>query len=456
MTDAFVVLAGAPLSGRVRVSGATKNLGLKQMAAALLAPGVTTLRNMRPRRRPRRDDRRAARGRRRRRVDRRARARRSTRRDRCNPEAPYELVTRMRASFNVLGPLLARCGEARVAMPGGDNIGSRKVDMHLARPRGDGRRGRRRARLHRGRASSRLARRAHRARVPERRRDREPAHRRGARQGPDRDRERGARARDHRPRGVPRTAWARSVLGAGTSTIEIEGVESLEPVDTEIMGDRIEAGTLLMACGIAGGEITLVGARLEHLEIVAMKLCEMGMQGVADARRALGARRRAAARGRRRDAAVPGLRHRLHAARGRAAGDRRRHRDRHRERLRRPVPVRRRARPDGRRRAARGPPRGRPRRRAALGRAGAGPRRAGRRRARARRASRPTARRSCSTASTSTAATPTSPPRSGRSAPTSIRTRRVGATALGGRDAGSERRATRQVSCGASSSEPIT
>ena len=47
------------------------------------------------------------------------------------PEAPYELVTRMRASFNVLGPLLARCGEARVAMPGGDNIGSRKLDMHF-------------------------------------------------------------------------------------------------------------------------------------------------------------------------------------------------------------------------------------------------------------------------------------------------------------------------------------
>ena len=47
------------------------------------------------------------------------------------PEAPYELVTRMRASFNVLGPLVARCGRARVAMPGGDNIGSRKVDMHL-------------------------------------------------------------------------------------------------------------------------------------------------------------------------------------------------------------------------------------------------------------------------------------------------------------------------------------
>jgi len=48
--------------------------------------------------------------------------------------------------------------------------------------------------------------------------------------------------------------------------------------DSQIMADRLEAGTLLMACGIAGGEIELVGTRLEHLEIVAMKLCEMGMR----------------------------------------------------------------------------------------------------------------------------------------------------------------------------------
>jgi UDP-N-acetylglucosamine 1-carboxyvinyltransferase len=68
------------------------------------------------------------------------------------------------------------------------------------------------------------------------------------------------------------------VVGAGTSTVEIEGVEALSPVDSEIMADRIEAGTLLMACGIAGGEIELVGTRLENLEIVVMKLAEMGMR----------------------------------------------------------------------------------------------------------------------------------------------------------------------------------
>src|SRR6516165_7144437 len=130
MSDSFVVRAGAPLCGTVRVAGATKNAGTKQMAAALLAPGVTTLRNVDP----------VAdldvmidvlraigahvewTGNTELLIDASAP---------LHAEAPYELVTRMRASINVLGPLLARCGEARVAMPGGDNIGSRKVDMHL-------------------------------------------------------------------------------------------------------------------------------------------------------------------------------------------------------------------------------------------------------------------------------------------------------------------------------------
>jgi len=68
------------------------------------------------------------------------------------------------------------------------------------------------------------------------------------------------------------------VIGAGTSTITVEGVDELVAADTTIMGDRIEAGTYLMACGIAGGEVELVGVRLEHLEMVAVKLGEMGMR----------------------------------------------------------------------------------------------------------------------------------------------------------------------------------
>jgi UDP-N-acetylglucosamine 1-carboxyvinyltransferase len=71
------------------------------------------------------------------------------------------------------------------------------------------------------------------------------------------------------------------IFGAGTATIEVEGVEELHAVDNEIMGDRIEAGTLAMACGIAGGEVTIEGTRLEHLDMVARKLGEMGLEILA-------------------------------------------------------------------------------------------------------------------------------------------------------------------------------
>jgi UDP-N-acetylglucosamine 1-carboxyvinyltransferase len=245
------------------------------MAAALLAPGVTTLRNMPPVRdldvmvellretgavvdQPARD---------------------VVRVDASGdlaPEARYELVARMRASFNVLGPLLARCGQARVALPGGDNIGSRKVDMHLRGLEAMGA-------------------------------DVEVAHGyvvartdllRGARvvlEFPSVGATenlmcaavlaKGTSVIDNAAREPEVTALATflnrmgaHVLGAGTSTIEIEGVEELQAVDSEIMTDRVEAATLLMACGIAGGEIELAGVQPEHVEIVSMKLCEMGMR----------------------------------------------------------------------------------------------------------------------------------------------------------------------------------
>ncbi len=113
----FRVRASGRLEGRVRPSGATKNAGLKQMAAALLAPGVTTLRNMPPVR----DldvmiDLLRATGAH---VDQPAPdVVRVDASGELTPEAPYELVARMRASFNVLGPLLARCGQARRRAPG--------------------------------------------------------------------------------------------------------------------------------------------------------------------------------------------------------------------------------------------------------------------------------------------------------------------------------------------------
>jgi UDP-N-acetylglucosamine 1-carboxyvinyltransferase len=271
----FRVRRSGPLSGRIEVSGATKNAGTKQMAAALLAPGVTTLHNV-------------------------ARVRdldvmvellravgarvellpddvvRVDASDDLRAVAPYELVTRMRASFNVLGPLLARCGHARVALPGGDNIGSRKVDMHLHGLEAMG-------------ASVAVE---HGFVVA-------TCHRlSGARVvlefpsvGATENLmcaavlakgvtviENAAREPEVTDLAAFLDRMGAQVVGAGTSTIEIEGVDELVAVDSTIMGDRVEAGTLLMACGIAGGEIELVGTRLEDLEIVVMKLCEMGMR----------------------------------------------------------------------------------------------------------------------------------------------------------------------------------
>ncbi|MGH9025040.1 MAG: UDP-N-acetylglucosamine 1-carboxyvinyltransferase [Acidimicrobiia bacterium] len=272
--DSIVVRAGTPLSGAVAVSGATKNSGLKQLAAALLAPGVSTLGNLRPV-----TD-----------LDVMIEVLRAVGAEvewrgpevlvvdasgPLQPEAPYELVNRMRASINVLGPLLARCGWARVAMPGGDNIGSRKLDMHFRALEAMGAEldvvhgyvearcnalcGARivfefpsvgatenvltAATMAKGETVIENA-----AREPEIRDLAELLVRMGAR-----------------------------IDGAGSSTITVDGVEQLRAVESRVVGDRIEAGTLLMASGIAGGEVMLDGIALDHLEMVIERLGEMGM-----------------------------------------------------------------------------------------------------------------------------------------------------------------------------------
>jgi len=273
--ERFVVRSGAPLSGTVRVSGATKNSGLKQMAGALLAPGVTVLRNMPP----------VAdldvmiavlraigaavewSGSDELRID-------AT--GSLHPEAPYELVTQMRASINVLGPLLARCGQAKVAMPGGDAIGSRRLDMHF---RGLEAMGVELEVVH-GFIEARCNALAGARVVLE-----FPSV--GATENllaaavlakGQTIIENAAREPEITDLAAFFNRMGAQVFGAGSSTIEIEGVDELLPVESEIMGDRIEAGTLLMACGIAGGEVMLEGARFEHLEMVALKLGEMGLR----------------------------------------------------------------------------------------------------------------------------------------------------------------------------------
>jgi UDP-N-acetylglucosamine 1-carboxyvinyltransferase len=244
MADRYVVHAGGPLEGEVTVSGATKNSGTKQMAAALLAPGTSVLHNMPPV------------------ADLSVmvevlRAVGATvewtgpetlsidTSDDLIPEAPYELVSRMRASINVLGPLLGRCGEARVAFPGGDAIGSRRLDMHL---RGLEAMGAEIQVVHgyiEARAEELVG-----ARVvlefPSV----------GATENllTAATRAKGTTVIENAAREPEITAltaflnrMGARIVGAGTSTIEIERVEELVPEEPELMADRIEAGTLLMA-----------------------------------------------------------------------------------------------------------------------------------------------------------------------------------------------------------------
>src|SRR5919109_983058 len=128
MSHAYLIEGGRPLHGEVACSGA-KNSALKLLAASLLAPGTHTLGRV-----PDLDDvtgmsevlRHLGAD-----VTRENGSLGITVPDKLGTEAPYEFVSRMRASTAVLGPLLAREGRARVALPGGCNLGPRRIDLHL-------------------------------------------------------------------------------------------------------------------------------------------------------------------------------------------------------------------------------------------------------------------------------------------------------------------------------------
>jgi UDP-N-acetylglucosamine 1-carboxyvinyltransferase len=273
--DRYVVRPGAPLSGTVRASGMTKNAGLKQMAAALLAPGATVLHNITPV------------------VDLDImiellgaigvtvtwdddRTLRVEVPEQLVPEAPYELVSKMRASINVLGPLLARTGKAHVAMPGGDNIGSRKLDMHFAALESMGVE---LAVVH-GYIDARCNALCG-ARVvlefPSVGATETVLTTAALAKG-ESVIENAAREPEVVDLAAQLVEMGARIDGAGTSTIRIEGVDELVPVERAIVGDRVEAATLMMACAAAGGDITVEGIALPDLEMVGRKLQEMGVE----------------------------------------------------------------------------------------------------------------------------------------------------------------------------------
>ena len=189
-------------------------------------------------------------------------------------EAPYELVSTMRASVLVLGPLLARTGLAKVALPGGCAIGVRPIDQHL---KGFQKLGAE-VFIRNGYVEARASR------------------LKGARITTDLVTVTGTEnlmmaaalaegttvienaAREPEVSDLARllTAMGARIDGAGTERIEIEGVPELSGARHRVIPDRIEAGTLLVGAAITGGDVTITGAEPRHLSAILSKLEECG------------------------------------------------------------------------------------------------------------------------------------------------------------------------------------
>ncbi len=263
---------GVPLKGRVAV-GAAKNAALPAMAAALLTPAPVTLANL-----PDLGDIRTmltllqtlGAG-----VSRRGREATLTVERVASDLAPYELVSTMRASVLVLGPLVARHGSARVALPGGCAIGVRPIDQHL---KGLAALGAEIA-IENGYVVARAGR------------------LRGARITTDLVTvtgtenlmmaaalaegttviENAAREPEIGDLATLLTAMGARLHGVGTDRIEIEGVRELYGAVHRVVPDRIEAGTLLVAGAITGGDVCVTEVVPAHLAAVLTRLEECGV-----------------------------------------------------------------------------------------------------------------------------------------------------------------------------------
>lgn len=270
----LVVVGGRPLRGEVAVLGA-KNAILKHFVAALMAPGRHRLDNV-----PDIVDVRLM-GEVIEHIGAECRFVGSTVEidvpEDLLPEAPIDLVRRMRASILVLGALLARCGEARVALPGGDDFGSRPIDMHLEGLEALGAK----FDLVHGELIARA-----------------PSGLRGTEVPLDFPSvgatenllfagvmavgttviSNAAREPEIQDLAEFLGKMGAVIRGAGTSTIEVEGVGRLSPASHRAVPDRLEAGTYLVAGAITGGDVTVKDCVPEHLRMELRKLGEAGCE----------------------------------------------------------------------------------------------------------------------------------------------------------------------------------
>ena len=190
--------------------------------------------------------------------------------------APYELVQRMRASIQIMGPLVARFGQARVAMPGGCNLGPRKLDFHLRGSRAAGGGGHPGPRLRRGHGRPAQGF-DHRPGLSQRGRHREPADGLRLAEGTTVI-ENAAREPEIVDLGKFLVQHGGRDRGGGDALLVVHGVTELHSAEHTVMGDRIEAGTFLIAGAVTGGDVEVEGISPHSLQMFLAKLREIGVQ----------------------------------------------------------------------------------------------------------------------------------------------------------------------------------
>jgi UDP-N-acetylglucosamine 1-carboxyvinyltransferase len=270
----ITVEGGHQLRGTVGVSGA-KNAALKEMVAAILAPGRHQLTNV-----PNIHD-----------VtlmgDVLTHLGCHVRRENgslwlvtpveLNPEAPLELVRQMRASIVVLGPLLARCGQARVALPGGDDLGARPIDMHLEGLQQMGASFRLVHGVLEAQAEGGLVGAEVELSFPSVGAT-ENLMLAGVLAKGDTSIVNAAREPEITDLAEHLGTMGASITGAGTPIIHIEGTSDLSPAQHRVIPDRLEAGTFAAAAAITGGDVTVTGCIPTHLRMELVKLEEAGCE----------------------------------------------------------------------------------------------------------------------------------------------------------------------------------
>ena len=197
-------------------------------------------------------------------------------RDIVDTTAPYELVSRMRASFWVLGPLLARCGQARVSMPGGCAIGTRPVDLHLMGMKALGAE----IDIDGGYVVARAPRGLHGARVTFPKVSVGATHNvmmAAALAKGETIIENAAREPEIGDVAECLAKMGARIEGIGTATLHIQGASRLEGAVHTVLPDRIETGTYAFAVAAAGGDVELMGARKSLLETAFAALEKTGV-----------------------------------------------------------------------------------------------------------------------------------------------------------------------------------